>query len=277
MRSSTFRRSVPSSSRNSSSVRWLNDGGGMGGWGNRIGGGGGGGGVINPYGGIMNGLKGNVLPPNGICKFGGAGWLNKLANGLLSVVVKAKKKIKNKNVSDYYHATWLYWLIQMKTRKQWCLISYSGCCYYLVAHCRRLDYYRPVGRAAHFAQSVCAEYSNGMSDKFVDVETMNVNKRYERCDHMAISLRCWPCPLCDENDKKTTNNINKQKPNSGHRIWESSKNTHLQIMHMLSESDNSSGVASGYNVFMFLIARLDKITSFKAFLKFLQISKNTND
>lgn len=42
------------------------------------------------------------------------------------------------------------------------------------------------------------------------------------------------------------------------------------IIQILSDCDNSSGVASGYKVFMFRIARLDKITSLNAFLKFLK-------
>lgn len=45
---------------------------------------------------------------------------------------------------------------------------------------------------------------------------------------------------------------------------------YLQMMQMLSDCVSSSGVASGYNVFMLWIARLDKITSLNAFLKFLK-------
>lgn len=44
-----------------------------------------------------------------------------------------------------------------------------------------------------------------------------------------------------------------------------------QMMQMLSDSWSSSGVASGYRVFMLRIARRDRMTSFKAFLKFLQL------
>lgn len=43
------------------------------------------------------------------------------------------------------------------------------------------------------------------------------------------------------------------------------------MMQMLSDKANSSDVASGYKVFILWIARLDKMTSFKAFLKFLKI------
>lgn len=43
-----------------------------------------------------------------------------------------------------------------------------------------------------------------------------------------------------------------------------------QIIQTLSAAWSSSGVASGYKVFIFLIARLDNITSLNAFLKFLQ-------
>lgn len=43
-----------------------------------------------------------------------------------------------------------------------------------------------------------------------------------------------------------------------------------QIMQMLSDCDSSSAVASGYKVFILLIARRESITSFKAFLKFLK-------
>lgn len=49
--------------------------------------------------------------------------------------------------------------------------------------------------------------------------------------------------------------------------------TNLQMMHMLSDWANSSGVASGYRVFMLRIARRDRITSFSAFLKFLKFKK----
>lgn len=42
-------------------------------------------------------------------------------------------------------------------------------------------------------------------------------------------------------------------------------------MQILSESASSSGVASGYRVFIFLIALRDSITSLSAFLKSLKI------
>lgn len=43
-----------------------------------------------------------------------------------------------------------------------------------------------------------------------------------------------------------------------------------QMMQMLSDNCSSSGVASGYSVFMFWMARRESITSFRAFLKFLE-------
>lgn len=42
-----------------------------------------------------------------------------------------------------------------------------------------------------------------------------------------------------------------------------------QMMHTLSTAASSAAVASGYNVFMFLMALLDIMTSLKALLKFL--------
>lgn len=52
--------------------------------------------------------------------------------------------------------------------------------------------------------------------------------------------------------------------------------SNLQMMQMLSDCVNSSGVASGYNVFMLWIARRDNITSFSAFLKFLFEQRDTS-
>ena len=45
----------------------------------------------------------------------------------------------------------------------------------------------------------------------------------------------------------------------------------LQMMHTLSALANSSGVASGYRVFMLWIARRESTTSLKAFLKALMV------
>lgn len=50
--------------------------------------------------------------------------------------------------------------------------------------------------------------------------------------------------------------------------------TYLQIIQILSDKVSSSGVASGYKVFIFLIALLDNMTSFSAFLKFLLDNEN---
>lgn len=50
--------------------------------------------------------------------------------------------------------------------------------------------------------------------------------------------------------------------------WEQ-RLSYRQMMQMLSDWDSSSAVASGYKVFILLIARRESITSFSAFLKFL--------